>query len=873
MRRVWSGAAGVLAEAVTELAGAGRWWGRRRVRGRAPEPVVVELRGGAAGDALALMLALAENGGRLPVNHPGEFRGEGFRALSVAELLGKVADWYGIRGMCRRRRPIRFRRFRMMERAYRAWCDPEGGCGAVRVQELQHGCERAAYDERGGLLNELNRLRGHALQEDLKGAAALYTTGAVLAGLTLVPLVEWLVRHLWVHRPARTWLQRKLAAPGPQMMYLALCRVRDEPRETWDQWLTDAFLADIDAYYHLGRRLNRSRLPLLLMPHAEPGTASGALLRHLRHGQVGEPVPRRSCPVVVAHTGAGPGEEVAVVEAVVSGARSGRTVFELPGSEEAEAAGRQLDLSGGGPVATALSGAAVLGLLAAGLVMGPTVAGGLDCGQGVSLRPKLAAEDGQCIGVSDGASADAFLPGLAKVSRGIEKENDRAERTGLYATVALMLPMTPATEPEKRQVANEVKGAYLAQYEANHSRKWGALRPAIRLVLANPGRDYAHWRPVTDTLVAMSRDPGEHLRAVTGFNLSVDSTGLALHSLTAGQGIPVVGGPLTADDLSNEPGEKERERYPGMVRIVPTNTEQATALVRYGRATSAGDSVLVVDGRPGDTYNASLAAAFRKAVTIPTKNRVFTSPGPEEPGDTADQFAQMLPAVCDTGARNIYFAGRPLHLRIFLSAMAQSPCARQNYKVITGSGASTVALQLDGKDWQDLDARDSRNRLKVVVQYAAPGHPDAWRDRGLTGAARAFYAPAGQEMTRLERLNSELGEDMGGAVRWTDSRAMTSHDSVYTAVQEIKKAYRTGSDAVPSLAAVARQGANLYSVNGVAGSTGMICLDNNGSPYNKAVAVVSLDPASRDVRFDALAWPMRKPSTNCEVLTGTSPPL
>ncbi|MFG2635795.1 hypothetical protein ACGFX8_18195 [Streptomyces sp. NPDC048362] len=867
MRRIWSGAAGVLAEAVAELAGAGRWWGRRRVRGRAPGPVVVELRGGEPGDALALMLGLAENGGRLPVNHPGRFQDGAAGASCVAELLSDVADWYGIRGMCRRRRPIRFRRFRMTEQAYRAWSDPAGGCGATQVRALQRRCERAAYDERGGLLNELNRLRGHALQEDLRGAAALYTTGVVLAGLTLVPLVEWLVRHAWVHRPARTWLQRKLDAPGPQMMYLALCRVRDEPREIWDQWLTDAFLADVDAYYHLGRRLNRSRLPLLLMPRAEPGTAGGALLRHLRQDQTGVPVPRRSCPVVVAHTGAGPGEEIAVVEGVVSGARTGRTAFVLPGPEEEAEAGRPLNLSGGGPLAVGLSGAAVLGLVAAGLVAGPTVAGGLGCGQGMSLRPKLVEVDGQCVGVTDGASADAFLPGLAKVSRGIARENDRAERTGLYATVALMLPMTPATEPEKRQVANEVKGAYLAQYEANHSRRWGVLRPAIRLVLANPGRDYAHGEPVTDTLVAMSRDSGQNLRAVTGFNLSVDSTERALRTLTVEHGIPVVGGPLTADDLSNAPGGKRRERYPGMVRIVPTNSEQARALVRYDRGTSAGDSVLIVDDRPGDTYNASLADAFRQAVTIPTKNRVFTSPGPDEAGDTADQFAQMLPALCDMGARDVYFAGRPLHLRIFLGAMAQTPCARRNYKVITGSGASTVALQLDAKDWHDLDARDSRGRLKVVVQYAAPGHPDAWRHSGLTGAARSFYAPAGQEMARLERLNSELAEDMGGAVSWTDSRAMTSHDSVYTAVQEIKRAYRAGSDAVPSLTAVARQGANLYSVNGVAGATGMICLDNNGSPYDKAVAVVSLDPTSKDVHFDALTWPTGAPARNCEVLT------
>lgn len=866
----WSGAAGVLAEAVAELVGAGRWWGRRRAKGRTSEPVVVELRGGAESDADRLLKRLAEYDTKLPVNTPETFVRADDGSAPFADLLKDVVRWYGYPGLCRRRRPIRFRRFRMMQVAYEAWGraeEPEGAADTVR--KLEQDCERAAYNERGGLLNELNRLRGQAVRDEANTAALAYGTGAVLAALTLVPLAEWVIRHVWVHRPARRWFERKLGVSTAKAMYKKLWLLHEEDADVRNQWLVEAFLADIDAYYHLGRRLNHSRLPLLLILDAAPGTQGGELLRHLRReDQPGHRVPRRSSPVVVAHAREGTGEPIVITDDVFEAAlKRGGSPLEFPELPPDDGDGTQLALSGAGPVAATLSASVALGLVAVVGVAWPIIVPGVRCGQGLTLWPDLVERGGQCTGVTDGGSGGEFRPELAAVSRQIEKENEAVERSGeVYATVALMLPMTPEDRPGTRQTLNEVKGAYLAQYEANHSAQLGERKPRIRLVLANPGREYEHWKGVTDQLIDMANDPGQRLRAVTGFNLSVKNTEHALAALTAA-GVPVVGGPVTADEMENERDEDGRERYPGMARIVPTNSEQAAALVNHNRRTPQADSVLVVDTRPDDEYNESLADAFRKAVPSSTKDREFTSPGPHVEGDVANDFARLTGLICNQGARNIYFAGRPLHLRSFLHQLAVNPCDKTNYKVITGSGASTVALQLSDDDWKELAQTDAQGNRKITVQYAAAGHPDAWEKSGLTGPARDFYKDAGAEMRRLKELGEDLAEGMGGGVDWADSRAMTSHDSVYLAVNAIKRAYR---NAVPTSRAVTKEWAFTSDQGGgVAGSTGMLCLDNTGNPYNKAVSIVTLDPTERSVRFEAPAWPKKQPSRDCTV-PGTS---
>jgi hypothetical protein len=56
---------------------------------------------------------------------------------------------------------MRFRRYRMTRKAYDTWkANPK--LSAESVLKLQQECEQAAYVERGGLLIELNRLRGGA---------------------------------------------------------------------------------------------------------------------------------------------------------------------------------------------------------------------------------------------------------------------------------------------------------------------------------------------------------------------------------------------------------------------------------------------------------------------------------------------------------------------------------------------------------------------------------------------------------------------------------------------------------------------------------------------------------------------------------------
>jgi ABC-type branched-subunit amino acid transport system substrate-binding protein len=826
-------------------------------------PTVVELRGDSAEDAERLMGRLTAYQTKLPVNTPRSLADKIRRSAPVAELLDDVAKWYSFPGRCKRRRPLRFRRFRMAQQAYGMWQE-RGVVDADRVQLLQERCEQAAYAERGGLLNELNRLRGKAVQRNMQAAATLYGTGAVLAALTFVPVVEWVVRHVWVHRPARRWFQHKLGAPTPQAMYEALCEVGHQGEDVWDQWLTDAFLADIDAYHHRGRRLNRSRLPLLLVPEAAAGTPGDALLRHLLGRQAGTDVPRSSSPVVVAHTGGGLADLIVTRDGVVQGVLAGGKTFQLPKLPADENSAPPPVSTAPGPVASALAGVLAAALLTGGLLAGPTVAAGMHCGQGVSLWPDLVQRDGQCIGVTDGGSGGEFLPALAKVSQAIEDENEKAEQSGEYATVALMLPMTPGDPAETRQVLNEVKGAYLAQWEANEGARLGEQRPAVRLVLANPGRGYEHWKDVTGQLIAMADDPVQKLRAVTGFNLSVDSTERAISALTLA-GVPVVGGPVTADEMENKRFESGGERYPGMARIVPTNSEQASALVNHNRRTPKEDTVLVVDTRAGDTYNKSLADAFRKAVPSSTKDREFHSPGPDELGDVANQFRDLVDLLCDQGAHHIYFAGRPLHLRSFLHQLAMNPCGNLNFEVITGSGASTVASQLSDEDWKELGTTDAQGNRKITVQYSAAGHPEEWERGALTGAAKNFYASSRQEMRDLQALNSRLASRMGGRIEWADSRAMTSHDSVYVAVNAIKRAYLPDGGGVPGAKGVAQQWAYTYANRGVAGATGMICLDNSGNPYNKAVAIVTLDPSIKSVRFNALAWPEKKPSRTCDV--------
>lgn len=334
------------------------------------------------------------------------------------------------------------------------------------------------------------------------------------------------------------------------------------------------------------------------------------------------------------------------------------------------------------------------------------------CAPGVAKRGSRH----ECVGVTDGRYV--FAPSLKQVTDRIKAENDSVAGKS-PATIALMIPMISDTQAEQQEYVEQVQGAYLAQYRANHQAN--GKQPPIRLVLANPGRGYKEWRTVADQLARAAADKKENLRAVAGINISITETEEAVRYLTKDKGIPVVAGPMTADDIKNTAADPHR--YPGLARIAPGNTDQADALASYGSDIKPAETLVVEDIREGDNYLASLRQTFEKlAKGAPNAPETFRSPPDfNDEGNLANDFHQMVPDICSSDANTIYFAGRPVQLRLFLGELSNRNCSKP-YTVISGSHASTLTVDEKFADqWGALT-----KGAGITLRYPGLAHPDAW---------------------------------------------------------------------------------------------------------------------------------------------------
>lgn len=185
----------------------------------------------------------------------------------------------------------------------------------------------------------------------------------------------------------------------------------------------------------------------------------------------------------------------------------------------------------------------------------------------------------------------------------------------------MLLPLTSPDGGMRTKVLHEVQGAYAYQYRANHESN--SQTPKIRLVLANTGRGNAHWQATTRQLASMTGAP-DRLRVVSGVATSSTEMREAVTALTK-DGIAVVGTTITADDIANGPGAGNN-RYPGLARVSPTNTDEARALAHFGRV-NAAKALLVQDTRSGDHYTDTLKSAFAASLKgAPYEPQLFTSP-------------------------------------------------------------------------------------------------------------------------------------------------------------------------------------------------------------------------------------------------------
>ena len=385
---------------------------------------------------------------------------------------------------------------------------------------------------------------------------------------------------------------------------------------------------------------------------------------------------------------------------------------------------------------------------------------------------------------------------------------------------------------DRKHLLWEVQGAYFAQYRANH--KANGRAPAIRMVLANPGLGGGHWRMVADRLAGTAASPEHRLRAVFGFDTGLPTTERSIDCLTNAKKIPVVGGALTADDIANTP--QHPHAYEGLVRVNLSNTDQAAALAHADRGVGVRQTVLVEDAR---TAGASLAPEqFRSPLDISTE------------GMTSNDFRQIVPNICQSPAKEIYFAGRPVQLRQFLNELGNRGCRARSYTVITGPAANALPLDAD-LDWNTL-------RHGGTLEVTASSHPDAWTGPNAPatgGSAEAFR-------TLKELMNRQVTGPVG-PVDLTDSRAIITYDSASTAIEGIRDEAVQGHT-VPSTDEVRNAWLRLHGTHRVEGAGGWICLDNQGNPYGKAVAVVRLDPTTHTDHFVTLSWPTgRPPNGSC----------
>lgn len=451
-------------------------------------------------------------------------------------------------------------------------------------------------------------------------------------------------------------------------------------------------------------------------------------------------------------------------------------------------------------------------------------------GQPVSCGPSLVQRGPQheCVGLTTGDYV--FAPQLASIERKIAAENGYAAARQ-HVSIALLMSLTDVQDPTvMAELMHTIQGAYAAQYRANNQSQ--DEKPYIELLLANDGVNDAEWLPVVQQL-AGPVGAAYQIRAVTGISTSHAATKQATMWLSQ-HGIPVVGDAITADDIANT---ARSSPYPTLARIAPTNTDEAAALAHLDSINP--QTTVLVEDHHADDYVASLAAAFASSLRGGKyEPEEYTSPTSySDEGDTAGQFRQMVLTLCETNASLILFAGRHVQLRQFVNQLGARGCQNHSFTILTGDDASHLAH----------DGQLHRTALAdgITVEYAALAYPGSaaptWQSgyNYFTMAMRAAGLP-----TTLAELS--------------DGQAIMAHDAVWTAITAIRNL--TAQSEAPDNAQIADEWRLLKGPNMINGASGLICLDNQGNPYDKPVPVVAVT-SSGQPSFVKLTWPTGKPPT------------
>lgn len=491
---------------------------------------------------------------------------------------------------------------------------------------------------------------------------------------------------------------------------------------------------------------------------------------------------------------------------------------------------------GGRSRAQRLSVVAVVAVAAAGVWGGVKIGGTVShsnhtcSNQGATIVLKDG-PDGECVGLSDGYYD--FEPSLHRVDQLILTENQWVVgQHKPYVSVVYLLPMPSgdAGTLSVHTVEEQLDGAYTEQHYANRNDVSSAgTLPLIRILIGNGGN---LWDGESGTLRDIEAGvSSQRIVALAGLGVSLASTVSTVQQLT-GDGLPVVGASATADNLDN---------IPGLVRITPSNSDEAKVVLAYVKATAAS-AALIEDDNPADSYAQALSRDFTAdypAAGIVDKEIYDT----RDSADVVQNRINQMPAdLCIAHPGVVMFAGRSAQLTELLQALASRPCSRQDITIVTGGDATNVTL--------DSTVKTTLGN-GVAVYYAGIAHPDEWG--AGTGAPCAYkyqgYATFCQAYTQFP------------AGSLADGNTMMGYDATLTAVTAIRLA---GTQ--PSPQGVETDLGALQRAHVVYGASGPIVLSadyaggRGSDPQNKPVPLLQLEP-NGDPRLIRLTWPEGQPSS------------
>jgi ABC-type branched-subunit amino acid transport system substrate-binding protein len=331
-------------------------------------------------------------------------------------------------------------------------------------------------------------------------------------------------------------------------------------------------------------------------------------------------------------------------------------------------------------------------------------------------------------------------------------------------------------------------------------------------------------------------DDPDWLVAVAGLGISLDTTRRAIATL-ASNGIPMVAARLTADDLSTDPqrdgseSDPEQDGIEGLVRVAPTNSDQAAAAVAYLKD-RPHKTLLVQDIAKGNPYVQTLGqtftTAFRKAFsdvgeTLIPQVEEYDSSKPGVPST----FVEMMPSICLQQPDVVYFAGRGIDLQDFITALPRRPCLNHPINIVTGDSGVFAAAPL-----QRLSDEEQAQYANVTVRYTALAHPEAW-----TEAPDSFLPDSITYLrTSFETIFPNDSLEDGGAIM--------GHDAVLTAVKAIRRRQSLTAnpqpDTIPSPGVVINRMKRLHGDAAVPGASGWISLNGRGDPIDKAIPLLEL---------------------------------